>query len=186
MSNSEEEIKPSEVKLEDFFAKMLSVIGKITDDQIAELLHRSHQSIALAESITGGLASSRLTSVAGSSDYFLGSVVAYNNRIKVQELQVPPKLISKEGPVSKAVALAMAEGIRKRFKSDIGLSTTGCAGPLPLPPAPVGLVFVALSTAGDSQVKELNLQGTRAEIREKAAQAALGLLWLYLGGEAVE
>jgi len=80
----------------------------------------------------------------------------------------------------------MAEGIRKRFRTDIGIATSGCAGPLPLPPAPVGLVYVALSTVKDSEVKELHLQGTRREIREKSAQAALGLLWLHLGGEVIE
>jgi len=182
MSDSEE-IKASEVKLEDFFAKMLSVIGKITDDQIADLLKKSHQTLAVAESVTGGMVSERLTNISGSSEYFMGSVVSYHNRIKVQELNVPAKIISKDGVVSQSVAQAMAEGIRKRFRTDIGLSVTGCAGPLPLPPAPVGLVYVALAASKDPVVKELHLQGTRKEIREKAAQAALGLLWLHLGGE---
>ena len=185
MSDSKEEIKTSEVKLEDFFAKMLSVIGKITDLEITDLLKKSHQTLAVAESVTGGMVSERLTNISGSSEYFIGSVVSYHNRIKVQELHVPARLIAKDGVVSKDVAQAMAEGIRKRFRTDIGIATSGCAGPLPLPPAPVGLVYVALSTVRDSEVKELHLQGTRREIREKSAQAALGLLWLHLGGEVI-
>ncbi|MBI5699215.1 nicotinamide-nucleotide amidohydrolase family protein [Candidatus Saganbacteria bacterium] len=172
-----------EVKLEDFFSKMLSVIGQITDDQIAELLKKRHQTVASAESVTGGLVAERLTNISGSSEYFMGGIVAYHSRIKVQELQVPGALIAKEGAVSSKVAEAMAEGIRRRFKTTIGLATTGVAGPLPAPPAPVGLVYIALADEGGVDVRELHLQGTRQQIREKAAQSVLGLLWLNLGGE---
>jgi len=178
------EDKVQEVKLEDFFAKMLESIGKITDDQIADLLRQNHKTVSTAESVTGGLLSSRLTSASGSSEYFIGGIVSYHSRIKVAELMIPGALIAKEGPVSHEVAVAMAEGIRKRFKTDLGLSTTGCAGPLPLPPAPVGLVYIALASDQGCEWKELHLQGTRKDIREKTAQAALGLLWLQLGGEA--
>lgn len=175
---------PSEVNLEDFFASILQSIGKITDSQIAELLSRSHKTISVAESITGGLLSGRLTSISGSSSYFIGGIISYHNRIKVAELLIPGSLIAKDGPVSSSVSCAMAEGIRKRFKTDLGLATTGCAGPLPLPPAPVGLVYIALASNQGCEFKELHLQGTRQEIREKTVQAALGLLWLNLGGEA--
>lgn len=174
--------KPEAVVLDDFFSKVLEQIGKITDDQIAELLKKSHKTIATAESVTGGILSARLTTISGSSDYFIGGVVSYHNRIKVSELMVPGSLIAKEGVVSEKVAGAMAEGIRKRFKCDIGLSTTGCAGPLPLPPAPVGQVFIGLADERGSEAKELRLMGTREEIRMKAAQAALGMLWMHLGG----
>lgn len=175
--------KPVEIKLEDFFSNMLESIGKITDIEIAELLIKSNKTISVAESVTGGVLSSHLTSVSGSSSYFIGGIVSYNNRIKVSELMIPGSLIAKDGPVSSSVACAMAEGIRKRFKADFGLSTTGCAGPLPLPPAPVGLVYIALATDKGVEFKELNLRGTRQEIRERAARAVLGLLWLELGGE---
>lgn len=181
----EKKIQKKEIKLEDFFTKMLSVIGKITDDQIADLLKESNQTISVAESVTGGLISHRLTNIPGSSSYFVGSVVAYNNLIKVMELGISPKLISKEGPVSKNVAIEMAEGIKKRFKTDVGLSATGCAGPSPLPPAPVGRAYVAVAGPNSSEYRELHLEGNRREIREKTAQAALGLLWLFLGGEVV-
>jgi len=179
-----EEVKASPaVVIDDFFSKIMEEIGKITDDQVAEILKTSHQTIAAAESVTGGKLSDRLTGISGSSEYFIGSIVSYHSRIKVAELMVPGALIAKEGVVSDKVARAMAEGIRKRFKTDIGLSTTGCAGPLPLPPAPVGQVFIALADGSGTECHELRLMGTREEIRDKASQAALGLLWTHLGGQ---
>lgn len=178
-----EEQKPVEVKIEDFFSKVLSMVGKFSDLEIADLLKKNHKTIAAAESLTGGMISTRLTNFAGSSAYFVGGLVCYNNRIKIQELMVPPAVIAKEGPVSSQVAVLMAEGIKRRFKTDIGLAITGCAGPDPVPPAPVGLVYTAVAIGNHTDWKELHLQGVRNEIREKAAQAALGLLWLMLGGE---
>jgi len=174
-----------EIKLEDFFTKILSVIGKTTDQQIADLLKKSKQTLAVAESITGGMISSRLTDIPGSSEYFIGGIVCYSTRVKVIQLGVPAHLINQYGVVSKEVAISMAEEVKKRLHTEIGLSVTGVAGPVPVPPAPVGKVFIALASGRETDWKELHLQGTRAEIREKATQAALGLLWLYLGGEEV-
>jgi len=182
---AEQDLKPIEIKLEDFFTKVLSTIGKITDQQIAELLKKTHQTIAVAESVTGGMIASRLTNASGSSEYFIGGVVCYHMRIKVVQVGVPAMLINQFGVVSKEVAIALAEEIRKRFRTDIGLSATGAAGPMPVPPAPVGKVYVALASDKGSEWKELNLQGTRNEIREKSAQAAMGLLWLHLGGDEI-
>ncbi|MFC1510805.1 CinA family protein [Candidatus Margulisiibacteriota bacterium] len=178
-------IKAVEIKLEDFFTKVLTMIGKVTDKQIADLLKKSRQTVAVAESITGGLISSRLTNVAGSSEYFIGSIVCYHPRIKVIQVGISASLISKHGVASQEVAIALAEEIRKRFRADIGIASTGVAGPNPLPPAPVGRVYIALASNKGTEWKELNLQGTRSEIREKSAQAALGLLWLHLGGDEI-
>ncbi len=175
--------KEVEIKMEDFFSNVLSAIGKTTDDQVTSSLKERKLTIAVAESLTGGLISARLTTVPGSSDYFVGGIVCYSNLTKVMEVSVPPSLISKHGPVSKEVAIAMAEGVKKRLKTDLGLAATGVAGPTPLPPVPVGKVFIALASEKETEWKELNLKGERSEIRDKAAQAALGLLWLYLGGE---
>lgn len=172
-----------EVKIESFSEKILAGLGRINDDQIAEILRERKQTVSAAESLTGGLVCERLTNIAGSSAYFMGGIVSYHSRIKVTELQIPGSLIAKHGPVSIEVAKAMAEGIRKRFKTDIGIATTGCAGPDPQPPAPVGLVYVAAASIKGTEFKELHLQGSRQEIREKAAQAAIGLLWEHLGGE---
>jgi PncC family amidohydrolase len=179
------EIPTVEIKLEDFFTKVISVIGRTTEAQIADLLKKSRQTIAVAESLTGGLISSRLTNLPGSSDYFIGGMVSYSPRIKVTQVGVPAALISQFGQVSHQVAVSMAQEIKKRFRTELGLAATGAAGPAPCPPAPVGKVYIALAGKSETEWKELNLQGTRTEIREKAAQAALGLLWLYLGGEDV-
>jgi PncC family amidohydrolase len=182
---AEQDIKTVEIKLENFFTKVLSMIGKITDQQIADLLKKSKQTVAVAESVTGGLISSHLTHTAGSSDFFIGGIVCYHPRIKVVQVGLPAALISQHGLASKEVAIALAENIRKRFKADIGLASTGVAGPAPLPPAPVGKVYIALAASDKAEWKELNLQGTRGEIRKKSAQAALGLLWLHLGGKEI-
>ena len=180
-----EKINPTEIKVEDFFTKVLSVIGRTTDLQLASLLKSGHHTVAVAESLTAGMVCSRLANVAGSSDYFLGGIVCYHNRIKVTEVGVPAALISKHGPVSKEVAIAMAENIRKKFKTEIGLSTTGLAGPKDEEGLHPGLVYIALASHRGVEFKELHMQGTRSEIRKKAAQACLGLLWLHLGGDEV-
>ena len=169
-----------EVKIEDFYSKVLGLVGKNTILEISQILQKINKTVAVAESVTGGKISSMLTTVAGSSDFFIGGIVAYSNRIKVQELAVSPKVIAEMGAVSREVAVFMAEGIKKRFKTDIGLGITGCAGPDPLPPAPVGLVFVAISTEEGTRCEELVLQGGREEIREKSVDSALGLLLFEL------
>jgi len=176
----------SGIKLEEFFTKVLSVIGHTTEAEVAELLKKSKKTVSVAESLTGGLISSKLTSQAGSSEFFIGSIVCYHNRIKVMELGVPASLIATGSPVSKEVAMAMAEGIKKRYRTDIGLATTGIAGPTSVtPPKPIGLTYIAIASDRGTDWKELNLTGGRNDIREKATAAALGMLWLHLGGEEV-
>jgi len=182
---AEPTINATEIKLEDFFTKILSSIGNITDQQIAELLKKGNQTIAVAESLTGGLISARLSSISGSSAYFIGGIVCYQTRIKVTEVGVPAAVISQNGVVSKETAIAMADGIRKKFRAEIGIGATGAAGPIAQPPAPVGRIYIALSAENGTEWKEFNLQGTREEIREKASQAALGMLWLHLGGNEI-
>ncbi|MFC1559760.1 CinA family protein [Candidatus Margulisiibacteriota bacterium] len=173
-------------KVDDFFNKVLSIIGKTTGEQVADLLKKSKQTISVAESITGGLISSKLTSQPGSSEFFVGGIVCYNNRVKVMDLGVSAQLIAKESPVSASVAIAMAEGARKRFRTSIAISATGVAGPGgTMPPKPIGLTYIALSSSMNTEWKEFEFQGGRWEIREKAAQAALGLLWLHLGGKDI-
>ena len=176
----------SEIKLEDFFTRVLSVIGKTTEAEVADLLKKTKKTVAVAESLTGGLISARLTSQPGSSEYFVGGIVCYTNRIKVMDLGVSASVIAQNSPVSKEVAIAMAEGIKKRYRSDIGLSATGVAGPATtMPPKPIGLVYIGLASATGTVFKELQLSGGRGDIRDKAAAAALGMLWLHLGGEDV-
>lgn len=176
----------ADVKIEDFLTRVISVIGRTTEAEVAELLRKTRKTISVAESLTGGLISSKLTSQPGSSDFFIGGIISYHNRIKVMELGVPASAIAQGSPVSKEVAVAMAEGIRKRYRTDVGLAATGVAGPSSvMPPKPIGLTYIAVTSDTGTNCKEINLTGTRGEIREKAAAASLGMLWLHLGGEEV-
>ena len=134
-------------------------------------------SLATAESCTGGLVAARLTSVPGSSDVFLGSVVAYADAVKEAELGVPPELLERHGAVSAEAAEAMAAGVRERFGADAGVAVTGIAGPGGgTAEKPVGLVYIhAVTPAGDKAL-ELRLPGDREAIRSRATAAALHLV----------
>ena len=134
--------------------------------------------LAVAESCTGGLIGHRLTNVPGSSRYFLASLTTYSNESKIELLGVPEETIGEHGAVSAETAAAMAEGVRRATGADIGLSVTGIAGPEGgTPTKPVGLVFVAQADAGGTVTEELRLRGDRSMIKERAAQAALYLLY---------
>ena len=133
--------------------------------------------VAVAESCTGGLLAKRFTDIPGSSDYFLGGVVAYDNRVKTELLGVPAELLAAKGAVSEEVAAAMAEGVCRATGSDCGVSTTGIAGPDGgSEQKPVGLVYVGSVVAGVTQVERLRLWGGRDQVRERAAFNALDLL----------
>ncbi|MFC1517360.1 CinA family protein [Candidatus Margulisiibacteriota bacterium] len=151
------------------------------EEKVANLLKKHNHTVAVAESLTGGLISSRLTRMPGSSDFFVGGVVAYHTLVKVQQVGVDPKLIAKHGVVSEEVAMAMAEGIRSRLKTDIGLAATGVAGPDPLPGVPVGTVWLGMSVAGEKKAKKFVFEGQRDDIRQRASQAALGMIWIHYG-----
>jgi PncC family amidohydrolase len=151
------------------------------EEKVANLLKKHNQTISVAESLTGGLICSRLTRLPGSSDFFLGGIVSYHTLVKVQQVGVDPKVIATHGVVSEETALAMADGIRKRLKSDIGLSATGVAGPDPQNGIPAGTVWVGMSVAGEQKAKKFLFDGNREDIRQKASQAALGLVWLHYG-----
>ncbi len=157
--------------------------GESLEEVVLLMLGLRHMSLAAAESCTGGLLAERLTAVPGSSRYFLGGAVVYADRLKTVFADVPEELVRTEGPVSEAVARAMAEGIRKRTGASVGVGITGIAGPGPGTGAdegkPIGLVYVALSffdDGGVTRVTELNLMGDRERIRFWASQHALELL----------
>jgi len=155
------------------------------EERIGELLRRKGLSLATAESCTGGLLSSLITDVPGSSDYFRGGVVAYSNAVKEEVLGVPAEILRTVGAVSRECALAMAQGVRRLLGADLGLSTTGIAGPGGgTPVKPVGLVYVALAHPGGTEVRELRLVGGRRGNKHSASQAALELLLEYLEGES--
>ena len=113
---------------------------------VGQLLSEQGRSVAVAESCTGGLIAHRFTDVPGSSEYFLGGVVAYSNEAKHSLLGVPENLLMEHGAVSEPVARSMAEGVRERFNADIGVATTGISGPGGgSEEKPVGLVYVAIA-----------------------------------------
>lgn len=132
--------------------------------------------VAIAESCTGGLLGARITAIPGSSDVFLGGVVAYDDSVKTELLGVQPDDLATYGAVSKQVAVAMARGVCTRLSSDVGVAVTGVAGPGGgTPEKPVGTVWIAIDGAVTRAVG-LRLIGDRTEIRQRAAQAALDLL----------
>jgi len=133
--------------------------------------------LAVAESCTAGLIAERITSVSGSSRYFLGGAVVYSNALKTAFADVPPDLIQKHGAVSSEVAGALANGIRQRCGSTFGLGVTGVAGPTGgTPEKPVGLVFHGLATEDGTEVIERNFPGDRKRIRWFASQQALDMV----------
>ena len=153
-----------------------------TDEEILEgvvgrILAERKLTIAVAESCTGGLIAHRLTNISGSSAYFERGVVTYSDASKTELLSVPAELIGAHGAVSREVAESMASGIRKVSGTDIGLSTTGIAGPAGGTPAkPVGTVWIGLDGAGDTIALRFNFGEGRERVKERASQAALELL----------
>jgi nicotinamide-nucleotide amidase len=133
--------------------------------------------LAVAESCTGGLVAERLTSVSGSSRYFIGGAVVYSNALKTEMADVPEDLIDVYGAVSEQVARALAEGIRKRCGTTLGLGITGVAGPTGgTAEKPVGLVFHALASENGTEVVKRNFPGDRARVRWFASQQALDMV----------
>jgi competence/damage-inducible protein CinA-like protein len=133
--------------------------------------------LATGESCTGGLVAERLTRVPGSSDVFLGSIVAYADDVKVSALDVPRELIDEHGAVSAEVAAAMARGARERLGADLGIGVTGIAGPGGgTPDKPVGLVYAAVSAPDAERTIDFSYPSDRAAIRSRAAVAALHLV----------
>jgi len=141
---------------------------------VGALLVSGNKTIAVAESCTGGLVASRLTDIPGSSAYLIQGVVAYANEAKVRELGVDPQVLEEHGAVSEPVARQMAEGVRARAGADIGVATTGVAGPDGgTAEKPVGTVYIALSDAEGTLAMRYELFTERARNKELAAQIAL-------------
>ncbi len=133
--------------------------------------------IAVAESCTGGLLAKRLTDTPGSSDVVVGGVVAYDNAVKTEILDVPPELIERHGAVSEEVVLAMALGAVRRFRVGLAAAVTGIAGPSGgTEEKPVGTVWLATALGEEAEATRVQLPGPRANIRARSAQAALLLL----------
>jgi len=145
------------------------------------LLKKYNKTIAVAESCTGGLVSDKFTNIPGISEFFLEGVVAYSNGAKVNTLGVPDELIIKHGAVSPLVARAMAEGIKKRTSSNIGIGITGIAGPTgATKEKPVGLVYIAVIVDDIAEVKEYQFRGSRVDIKNFSTNTALNMVRLIL------
>nr|WP_066463871.1 CinA family protein [Sanguibacter suarezii] len=148
-----------------------------TAAQVLASLGRAGRSLAVAESLTGGMLAATLVDVPGASSVFRGAVVAYATDLKSALLGVDPALLDSRGAVDPEVALQMAAGVRDRLGADVGVATTGVAGPDPQDGQPPGTVFVAVDVRGGlSQVRALVLDGDRAAVRAATVQAALALL----------
>jgi len=157
--------------------RVFSWNGEDLEAVVGRILRERKSTLAVAESCTGGYLGHRLTNVPGSSDYFLGGILAYGNRAKIELLGVPEAVIERFGAVSPQAAKSMAEGVRKRMSSDLGLAITGIAGPSGgTPQKPVGLVFVALASEDGVEVFRNLFWGTRDIIKLQSSQKALDLL----------
>jgi len=151
--------------------------GDSMEQIVGYYLQMRNATLAVAESCTGGLLAERITSVGGSSRYFVGGAVVYSNQLKTAFADVPAELIEKHGAVSSEVAKAMAEGIRRRSGATFGLSVTGVAGPTGgSDQKPVGLVFHALASDAGTEVVERKFPGDRKRIRRFASQQALDMV----------
>jgi nicotinamide-nucleotide amidase len=152
--------------------------GSTVDEQVAQMLRESGQTLAVAESCTGGLLAGRLTELPGSSDYFRGAVVAYADDVKSGLAGVPRELIERHGAVSQEVAEALADGAAARVGADVGVGVTGVAGPGGgTEEKPVGLVWISVAAGAEHRLtRSMNLPGGRADVRDRATTVALHLL----------
>ena len=149
--------------------------------QVGHLLHEHRLKLVLAESCTGGLLGSRITDVPGSSEYFLGSVVAYAYEAKAEILNVSWNTLNTKGAVSRETVLEMAHGVRSLLKADIAVSVSGIAGPGGgTPEKPVGTTWIGLAAEDGERAEVFHFSGDREQNKISAADAALQLLLDYL------
>jgi nicotinamide-nucleotide amidase len=157
--------------------------GQELEEVVGNMLKDRHETIAIAESCTGGLLGNRITNVPGSSNYFLLGIIAYSNDAKTQLLDVQAKYLDKFGAVSSQTARAMAKRVREKSKATYGLSITGIAGPSGgTTEKPVGLVYTALSWEGGVKVKKNLFVGDRNAVKFQSSQKALDMLRRHLLG----
>ncbi len=175
--------------VEEQFSKMLAIVGEdvvLTQDKpvevaLGELLRARHQTIATAESCTGGKLAALLNKHSGSSDFYWGSVVAYDNSVKEHVLGVPAEVLKQKGAVSEEVVKAMAEGVRRLMHTDYAIATSGVAGPTGgTAEKPVGIVWIAWATPSGIFAECLHLGSLREQITDRASMVALIKMIKYL------
>ncbi len=176
------DLSESDVRLEAGAAEVRRRAGENVygeDDEtlagiVVGLLRARGQTIGVAESCTGGLLGGRITDVPGSSEVFRGGIIAYDDSVKISQLDVPETMLREHGAVSEPVALAMAEGVRRRLSVGVGVGITGIAGPGGgTPEKPVGTVCLAVAGLGEGHARRMIMLGSRPEIRARAVQTAL-------------
>jgi len=153
--------------------------------EIIGLLTARGDTLAVAESLTGGMLAAALTAVPGASAAFRGAVVAYATDLKTALLGVPSELLDRYGAVHPSVAAAMAEGARRRMGAAVAAATTGVAGPDPADGQPVGTVHIAVSASGGTTARALALSGDRHQIRVATVEQSLGLLMSVLREDGI-
>ena len=147
------------------------------ENELGKLFTEENLTIACAESCTGGLLTSRLTDVPGSSAYVQGSIVSYSNEIKNSVLKVKAETLKKFGAVSEQTAREMSANVRELFKTDIGVGVTGIAGPGgSTADKPVGTVYISVSNLYQTIVQKFNFSGSRSEIKNKSCDAAIKMV----------
>jgi len=152
-------------------------VAELLAEDVGLLLRKKGLTISAAESCTGGRVGDLLTNVSGSSDYFLGGVISYSNRAKVELLGVSEKTLAAKGAVSDEVARQMAAGVRKSVHTDIGVGITGIAGPLGgTPGKPVGLVYIAVSSRRGTVSSKNLFKGSRMQVKKQSANRALEMV----------
>jgi nicotinamide-nucleotide amidase len=181
-AEAEAQIAPVERTIRDRLGTLVyGVDAEELQDVVVPMLACHRKTLATAESVTAGLVAHRIGRVPGASDWFRGGIVAYTNEIKARLLGVPTALLEEHGAVSVPVAEAMAVGCREHFGTDLAVSTTGLAGPGGAEPGkPIGLVFVALASAGGVRSTSFSWSGTRTEIQSRTTKLALNLVRLHL------
>jgi len=149
--------------------------------ELIEAMASSGKSIAVAESLTGGALLSELISIPGASNVVQGGIVCYSTESKTQVLGVPAEIIEQYGAVSAETAIEMASQVAQKFSANIGIATTGVAGPDAQEGKPVGQVYLAIAGISGSEVLSLNLTGNRDQIRHGTVSAGIALLGKYSG-----
>jgi nicotinamide-nucleotide amidase len=180
-----EEIAPVEAAIRKELGDLVYGLDDETlEAKIGRLLSSSKRTLGCAESLTGGLVGGRITTVPGASEYYLGGVVTYATEAKTTVLGVDRELLAEYGPVSEAVAGAMAEGVRRLLGASVGLATTGVAGPTEQGGQPVGTLCLGVADADGTTTRKLRAPGDRGQIRAWATTGALDFLRRRLEGKA--
>lgn len=179
-----QDVEAAAKRAKELLASNVFTEGRLTmEEVVGRLLIEKKATLATAESCTGGLVGHRITNVSGSSNYYLGGIVAYSNEAKTRDLGVDRDVVARHGAVSAEVAQQMAAGVRKRFGADYGLAITGIAGPTGgTAEKPVGLVCIALADRHEVRVKQSRFAGDRENIKEWSGQMALDFLRRGLQG----